>query len=336
MTISEGTAATSPQGNIVLELAERCESHTIRITRTTFPTPLLNGASEDTRSLSIDLARFIAGPSQAPSDRLITGLNEQIGRLGVAVCYERKKRLPSELKRLALRVHMAARYLQTFPENGQLPKSKMRKVKRKVKILQDFLEDSELLSYVFEDNPALVPNANLIAESLKVISKRSRDSDIRTNGAPKKQEDIQIPYWDQFVPGLIYIADIALKGASVPGGIGRSIKKRMTPLPEKDMAQSERARRHQQDSETFSSRLLCAVIIGVAYSAVSVDKRLSKSGVTFSKNASEACEKLWLAAGGVEHEQRNQGEIYPCWVECIKSARRMSYTRLVRDVRRSF
>jgi hypothetical protein len=338
MTIGERMGGPA-QRDVVMDLVERCELEEIRITRTTFAPPLLDCAKEGTRPQLTDLARFIAGALPV-SDHLVAGLREQLGRLRVAVFYEAKKRSTSELRRLTLRVHNAAKFLRTFPENGQLPISKMRKAKKKADILLEFLENLDLQSYIFGAEPAIIPNADLIAEALTVIFKRACAADIRKNGAPKKQKDIQVPYWDQFVSGMIYTADLTGNEDGSKRSHIRSIKKRMTPLPEEGRRQSDRANKRDQDSETFSSLLLCAVIVGVAYSEVSTGGRWSKSGLTFPKNASEACEIVWRAVGCKGHNddyaEGAEFKVYPCWDGWIKSARRTSSDQLIDDVRFSF
>jgi hypothetical protein len=217
----------------------------------------------------------------------------------------------------------------------------MKKAERAAEILQDLLKDSELLSYLFKERPAIVRNS--FADTLDVISERATGASIPKNGRPKKQRDIQVPNWDQFVSELVYIANLALDGE-----VGVAVKKRMTPRPEEHRERPRKSRRdrayeREQAAEKFSPQLLCAVIVGVAYSAVSTDAHWSKRQLKFTEKASEACEMLWRAAGGEEHdEHRNEGggeeyKIYPTWEEdWIRAARETSCRDLVRDVSRSF
>jgi len=354
--ISEGTAATS-QRDIVMELVERCESEAIRITRATLPTPLTDCANKGTRSISIDLACFIAGTTGRSSDRLVTGVDEQLGRLKAAVHWDKNKKTLTDLRDLADDVLKAATCLRDFPKNGQLQKAKMIKAGWAAKVVRNFLENSELLSYLFEGSPAIGLNKNGITEeALKLISERASaaEAEIGKNGAPKKQADIQVPHWDHFVSEMSWIADLAFHGASVRSEGGRPTKKGMTPLSsdealrKKDAREDrlrrkekqKRAARHDDAAKAYSPKLHCVVIIGIANSFVSEGRRLSKSGISFSKNASEACEMLWRAAGGEEHKEHSdegaEFKIYPFWEGIIRYARRAFCAPLVHDVKRSF
>jgi len=278
------------------------------------PTPKKN-ASEP----SIEIAHHITR-NALPSDRLVTGLHAQLNNLREVLRWKGKERSLTELRDLAYQVHRSAAYLQSFPENGQLPKARMAKAENAATVLQDCLRNTELLSYLFKDRPAIIDPS--FADGLEIILQRAAGSSVAKNGRPKKQPDIHLPDRDKFVSLLAHIADLAHDGAG-----GERVKKTM--MPEVD------------DANRFSPQLLCAVIVGMAYSTALSDVAPAKGKVhwyrrrvRFTKDASKACEMLWRAAGGKEHDQDAS---YTCWEEDhIPNARKPSCRQLVRATRRSF
>jgi hypothetical protein len=276
-------------------------------------------AKKNASDASIEIARHIAG-NALPSDHLVTGMHAQLNNLREVLRWKGKERSLTELRDLANQVHRSAAYLQSFPENGQLPKARMAKAEKAATVLQDCLRNTELLSYLFKDRPAIVDPS--FADGLDIVLQRAAGSSDAKNGRPKKQPDIQLPDRDKFVSVLAHIVDLAHEGAS-----GEKVKKTMTP--------------EFDDANRFSPQLLCAVIVGMAYSTALSDAAPAKDKVhwyrrrvRFKKDASKACEMLWRAAGGKEHDQDAS---YTCWEEDhIPNARKPSCGQLVRATRRSF
>jgi hypothetical protein len=323
MTASDGRSAAS-QPDIVLELVERCLSGAIRVARTAFVPPRFNSADDYRFQTADDLALFIAG-NHPPADRLVRGLREQLGRLRAAIHWKEKKLSLTELRDLAEKVHQAATCLQRFPKLGQLPKHEMAEAYSAIETLRGFLNNSELLSYVFKDGPPIL-DASLSA-ALAIISERARWATIRTVGAPKKQPDMEIPNWDQFGAELDYVAHLSRAAAD-----REKIKQRMSLRAE---AESGPAKKRDPYDQRFSPQLLCAVIVGVAYSTASTKVHRLKREITFPKNTDEACEMLWRAAGGEWHDLITEtGHRY--WDEHRRAAPKPACLKLVRAVSDSF
>jgi hypothetical protein len=323
MTISEGTPAAS-ESDIVLELVERCLSGAIRVARTAFAPPRFNSADDYRFQTADDLALFIA-KNRPPSDRLIRGLREQLGRLRAAIHWQEKKLSLTELRELAGKIHRAATCLQNFPKNGQLPKHEMADAWEATETLRDFLNNSELLSYVFKDRPPILDAS--LAKAFDLISERARWATIPKNGKPKKQPDMEVPNRDQFVTELGQVAHLAGVAAH-----REKLKQRMTPLSSSEEGGLQKKR--NPHDQRFSSQLLCAVIVGVAYREASAKVRQDRI-ITFPKNADEACEMLWRAAGGEKHELMTlSGHRY--WDEHRRAAPKPACLDLVLGVRRSF
>jgi hypothetical protein len=274
----------------------------------------------------IDLARRIGGTGSC-YDQLVVGLDEQLKHLRMAIHYDSNKLSLSDLRKRAERLHRAATYLQIFPKNGQLPKAEMEKVKWEAKDLQNSLTDLDLLSYIFKDEPVSVKAS--FKSALDVISERASNTSIPKNGRPRKQSDIEVPHWDQFVSELHHIADLARAATDRD-----RVKKRMTsPF----LARHERPNKSKRDKheQRFSPELLCVVIVGAAYAAAHSKMHWLMRRVKFPKNSHEACEMLWTAADGEKHVLiTRSGHRY--WDEHLRAARKPACLELVRNVNAAF
>jgi hypothetical protein len=347
MTVTEETAATSEQ-DIALELVERCLSDAIRVTRTAFAPARFNSADDYRFQTADDLALFIAG-NHPPSDRLVRGLREQLGRLRVAIHWKKNEPYLTDLRNLAVQLKGDAECLKDFPKNGQLLKPEMAKANKAAEALLGALNNLELLRYLFKDDPAILDAS--LASALTIIFEQSRWARIRKNGRPKNLPDMEIPDWNKFMLELKYIANLAGEAAD-----REKVTKRMTSP---SAAESGSKKKHDLHEQSFSPELHCVVIAGVAHLVSTEIANTPREilDVWYSKSKSdrnvmfpppnvrdEVFFRVWLAAGGDEKRSwltagGEKREIYTAesyWRQHCRDALKPACIDLVRLVSLSF
>jgi hypothetical protein len=266
----------------------------------------LHASAQIDRDQAIDFARRVTG-HPSPPGKFIYALWEQRGRLCVAIQHENPDRTAhltprtlADLRPRANELGKAAGVIRRFVVGGTPSKKsksdQAKQLRNSVRALRRLVGDGVLLSYLFTGAPLGVPIA-LPCEDDQVVAWLDA-IDSQTLVATSVQTE---PALNQFVACLSFIEDLASNRVSIAAGkIGR---------PKKD----------------WSPQLLCAVIIDVA----------RRSWPHFESSKDDACEKLWVGAGGDPHRE-NIGGTYEVWRGDWSPAARQTTQHVLQDVENSF